>query len=82
MSQKRLTEKDILEIVKMRGLGYSQEDIGQRLGVRQSAVQYQLSRLNNRAETEGLDDVFLALIAGAVLGAAAALMLQQIFEKQ
>jgi transcriptional regulator len=82
MPQKRLNEKDVFEMVKMRGLGYSQDKIAQHLGVRQSAVQYQLSKLNERAENEGINDVFLALIAGAALGAAAVLILQQLFENK
>ena len=81
MNQKRLTEKDILDIVKMRGLGYSQIEIADQLGVRQSAIQYQLTKLNERAENEGIDDLFLALITGATLGAAAVLILQKLFEK-
>ena len=66
MAVKRLNNRDIAEIVKLRGLGFSQTDIGKRLGVKQSAVQYQLARINKRARNEGIEDVFLALIVSSV----------------
>ena len=82
MSERRLTERDIAEIVKMRGLGYSQGEIAQQLSVSQSAVQYQLARINERAQSEGNDDVFLALLLGAGLGIGAGLLLAKLFEKK
>ena len=82
MSEGRLTERDIAEIVKMRGLGYGQAEIAHHLGVSQSAVQYQLAKINKRARQEGNDDVFLALLVGTGLGIGAILLLAKLFEKK
>ncbi|VUT27649.1 MAG: hypothetical protein SYNGOMJ08_00196 [Candidatus Syntrophoarchaeum sp. GoM_oil] len=82
MSERRLNEREIAEIVKMRGLGYNQLEIAQRLGVSQSAIQYQLSRINERARNEGDDDTFLALLIGAGLGVGAGLLLAKLLEKK
>lgn len=82
MFERRLTERNIAEIVKMRGLGYSQAEIAQRLSVSQSAVQYQLARINERARNEGDDDTFLALLIGASLGIGAGLLLAKLLEKK
>ena len=84
MSERRLTGRDIAEIVKMRGLGYNQAEIAQRLGVSQSAIQYQLARINERARKEGNEEnTFLALlIVGAGLGISAGLLLAKILEKK
>ena len=67
MSERRLTGRDIAEIVKMRGLGYNQAEIAQRLGVSQSAIQYQLARINERARKEGNDDTFFALLIASII---------------
>ena len=82
MTVKRLNDRDIAEIVKLRGLGFSQTDIADRLGVKQSAIQYQLARINERARTEGIEDVFLALIVGAGLGIAAGIILDKLLENK
>lgn len=71
MNEKRLNSQDIAMIVKLRGLGYSQAEIANDLGVSQSAIQYQLANINQRARKEGNDDVFLALLIGAGLGVGA-----------
>ncbi|MCZ7401209.1 MAG: helix-turn-helix domain-containing protein [Candidatus Methanoperedens sp.] len=81
MPERRLTEKEIAEIIKMRGLGYSQEDIAQRLGVSQSAIQYQLARINKRAKKEGDDDTFNAILVGAGL-IGAGILLAKLLESE
>lgn len=65
---KRLTERDIGDIVMMRGLGYSQSEIAQYVGVSQAAVQYQLRKIRKRAERNGRDNTLLALLLGAGIG--------------
>ena len=82
MAVKRLNNRDIADIVKLRGLGFSQTDIANRLGVKQSAIQYQLARINKRARNEGIEDVFLALIVGAGLGIAAGIILEKLLENK
>ena len=80
--ERRLNGQDIAEIVKMRGLGYKQAEIAQCLGVSQSAVQYQLSRINERARKEGNEDTFLALFIEAGLNIGAGLLLAKILVKE
>lgn len=81
MPERRLTEREIAEIIKMRGLGYSQEDIARRLGVSQSAIQYQLARINKRAQREGDDDTFTAILVGAGL-IGAGILLAKLLESE
>ena len=63
-----LTEKDIGEIIKYRGLGYSQKEIADRLGVSPATISYQLNRINKIARKDGDDNAFMAFIFGAGLG--------------
>ena len=76
-----LTGRDIAEIVKMRGLGYNQSEIAQRLGVIQSAIQYQLARINERARKEGDDNVFISLLSESVLDVGAGMLIAKILRK-
>ena len=46
------------EIMKLRGLGFSQEEIAKRLKIKQGVVQYKLRQLKKRAEEKGIDTVF------------------------
>lgn len=82
MKPQRLTPKEIAQIVKMRGLGYSQAEIAEELGVSQSAIQYQLQRIKKRAQKEGGDDTLIALLMGAGLGISAGFILAKLFEKK
>ena len=77
---RHLSDRDIAEIVKMRGLGYNQAEIAEHLGVSQSSVQYQLAKIRQRAQQEGNDDVFLAILVGASLGLGAGLLLAKLLE--
>ena len=82
MSRKQLTGRNIATIVMMRGLGYNQVEIASHLGVSQSAIQYQLTRINERARNEGDDDTFISLFIGAGLNIGAGLLLAKILEKK
>lgn len=72
-----LNEYEIRQIIQMRGLGYTQEEIADRLGVSRKTVENHLRRLRLQAEEaeegNGLENLFwgtlLALGAAAVLGA-------------
>lgn len=50
------------EIMKLRGLGYSQGEIAKRLKMKQGVVQYKLRQLKKRAEEEGINTVFFGLV--------------------
>lgn len=77
-----ISQKQISEIVKLRGLGYSHAEIAEIMDISQGVVQYQLEKINERAQEEGDDDVFFALLAGAGLGLAAGLLLGKLLEKK
>lgn len=46
------------EIMKLRGLGFSHEEIAKRLKIKRGAVQYRLKQLRKHAEEKGIDTVF------------------------
>ena len=46
------------KIMKLRGLGYNHEEIADKLNITQGIVQYQLEKINERAQEEGDDLVF------------------------
>ena len=50
------------EIMKLRGLGFSQEEIAKQLKIKQGVVQYKLRQLKKRAEEKGIDTVFFELV--------------------
>ena len=77
-----LNEKQLAEIVKLRGLGYSHAEIAEIMSISQGVVQYQLEKINERAKEEGDDDAFFALLVGAGLGIAAGLLLGKLLEKR
>jgi len=51
------------QIVMLRGLGYSQKDISEKLGVSQSNVSYTLLDVNTKAREGGDEPTFTAIIA-------------------
>jgi len=53
-----LTAYQIAELIKMRGTGHSQAEIGARLGVSQQVVAYNLKKLRKEAEKKGPFAVF------------------------
>lgn len=56
---RKLTLRQIATIVKLRGLGFSQKEIAERIGeITPSAISYQLKRIKGLAEKEGVDQVF------------------------
>lgn len=63
-----LNERDMREIVKLRGLGYTQQEIGDKLGVTAATISYQLKRINKIARKEGNEDTLVAFLLGAGAG--------------
>ncbi|GAG75052.1 unnamed protein product [marine sediment metagenome] len=55
---KKLTPVDVATIVKLRGLGFQQKEIADKLGVTGSAVSYQLRQIRKQALEYGIDEVF------------------------
>ena len=71
---KKIDEKKIAEIARLRALGYSQEEIAKKLGISQTTVAYHLKKLRELAEEKGEDEVFNMIVA-ALLGISAGMAL-------
>ena len=61
---KRLTQHDKDEIMKYRALGYSNQEIAERIGCSVPTISYHLKQVRERANHENNDDLFWALAAG------------------
>jgi len=55
---KKLTQKDIATIVKLRGLGFQHNEIGEKLGVTGAAIGYHLQQIRKQALKHGVDKIF------------------------
>jgi len=51
------------QVVMLRGLGYSQKNISDKLGVSQSTVSYTLSEVNKNAKEEGDEPSYTAIMS-------------------
>lgn len=54
----KLGPREMGEIVKLRGLGYSQSEIADKLGVVPGTISYQLRRIKKLSMKEGVNEVF------------------------
>lgn len=73
---KLMTEQG--NLMKMRALGYSQQEIAERFGVSQAAISQRISAIRKVAEKKGNDDnAFWELL----LGLGAVYLLAKIFEE-
>lgn len=70
-----LSDREVGEIIKLRGLGYSQDEIAQRMNVSPSTISYQLQRVNQMARDKGDDKAFAAFLFGAGVGLLVAALL-------
>lgn len=59
---RKLSQKDVAIIAKLRAVGYSQEEIAKVLGVAQTTVAYHIHNLRKQAEKEGADAVFAKIL--------------------
>ena len=48
----------VAEMIKLRGLGFSQKEIADKTGVTPSAISYQLKRIKKLALKEGVNEVY------------------------
>ena len=63
-----LNQYEIRQIIQMRGLGYTQQEIADQLGVSRKTVENHLRRLREQAEEaqeDNLDDLFWGIVFGA-----------------
>ena len=64
-----LSQDEIRKIIQMRGLGYTQQEIAEHLGVSRKTVENHLRKLREQAEEaeedNSLDDIFWGIVIGA-----------------
>ena len=60
-------DDDTARIVMLRGLGYSQREIAQNLGLTQSKVWYRLNEVNEAARDRGDTAVFTSVLVDGFL---------------
>jgi predicted transcriptional regulator len=67
---RKIRPSDLWRLVILRGLGFSQKDIADKLGVKQEAISYQLKKLRTMLKDEGRSeyDVFIELVLESVEG--------------
>ena len=68
----KLTRSDLIRMMIMRSLGYSQEEIANHLGITQNTVSYYLKKFREKAQRDGPTTAFWSLVFGP-LGAPAVL---------
>ena len=80
-----LDATQLSELLKLRGIGWSQKEIAEKIVTSQQVVAYQLKKLKEDALKGDPEDVFnRALVGGLAVGAgigAAAMMLAQLLKK-
>ncbi|MDP6148080.1 MAG: winged helix-turn-helix transcriptional regulator [Candidatus Thalassarchaeaceae archaeon] len=80
-----LDASQLSELLKLRGIGWSQQEIAEKIGTSQQVVAYQLKKLKEDSLKGDPEDVFnRALVGGLAVGAgigAAAMMLAQLLKK-
>ena len=65
-----LTPKQLMQLVKLRALGWSQAEIAEELGVSQQVIGYNLKKLKKKSRESGVDQVFNSALIGGLAGAA------------
>lgn len=60
-----LNQDDIAMIIKLRGLGYRQQEIADKIGTSQKTVQNYLHKFKTQAkETDDIDNLYFNLLLG------------------
>jgi len=75
------TPEQITKIVKFRALGWTQQEIGDEVGLSRQAVAYQLKRLKRESQKNNADDVFSAALLGGLVGVTGAVTLALLMEQ-
>jgi len=55
---KKMTEAMTAQMIMLRGVGFNQAKVAEKIGVTSGTISYQLSRLRKLAEEHGAKDVF------------------------
>ncbi len=65
-----LDTNQILKLLKMRALGFSQSEIAIALQTSQQVIAYKLKKLKQQAMEKGTDEVFNSVLVGGLTGGA------------
>lgn len=65
---RKLSRQNIGDLVKYRGLGYSQKWIAKDLNVSPAAISYQLRQINKQAKKDGINNTYLSHFYASTLG--------------
>lgn len=73
---RKIKSDELWRLVVLRGLGFSQKDIAQRLNVGQETISYHLKRLKRKIVKEGKDeyDLYIDIVLGSNRGTQTLLM--------
>ncbi|MFH1834586.1 MAG: hypothetical protein ABH851_00190 [Methanobacteriota archaeon] len=55
------------DIVKLRGLGYTQKEIAAKLKIKQNAVSYHLQEINHEARAQGDNPTYIKTLTNGYL---------------
>ena len=81
-----LDPSELAKLLKLRAVGWSQQEIADAIGTSQQVVAYHLKKLKEESKKTSTDDVFsAALLGGMAVGAgigALALLLEQLTKKE
>jgi len=75
-----LTPQQLMQLVKLRALGWSQAEIAEELGVSQQVIGYNLKKLKKKSRESGVDQVFNSALIGGLAGAATGIGILAIME--
>lgn len=64
-----LGTKQVIQLLKMRALGFSQSEIAEVLDTSQQVIAYKLKKLKQQAVNKGTDEVFNSILIGGMAGA-------------
>lgn len=67
----KVTPEIRAKILKLRAVGYNNQEIAEKLDLHPSTVSYQIQLMKAEAEKKGGEDAFLKFLLGAAVGAGA-----------
>jgi len=66
-----LGPKELAKLLQLRGLGWSQQEIADALGLSRQVIGYQLKKLKKDAKVRGEEEMFNSVLIGGLAGATA-----------
>ena len=69
LNKMAMDPRKIAEMLKLRALGWSQEEIAEAIGTSRQVIGYQLKKLKEESMKKGSNEVFQAALIGGMAGA-------------